>query len=434
MLSVDDNTRLTRVGPGTPMGRLMREYWMPALLSTELPGPDCSPVRVMLLCERLIAFRDSRGRPALIAEACPHRGASLFFGRNEACGLRCMYHGWKFDADGVCVDAPSEPSASIVTQKVRARAYPCVERGGVVWAYLGPRAVPPPLPDLEPNLEASSGHVNAVLVENNWLQSLEGDVDVAHIPVLHASNLRALAALHDDRPALPLASTFRTCEVSDTAAGFAFATTAASNIEPASRARRARTWSVGHFMFPFFANLPYGALGSHWIVARVPMDDDHTMTIGMWRRGAATPPRELMFGAEPCHLPNTPDWFGRFRLCRNRTNDFGLDRDSARGGGVGIAGQAVQDTAITTSMGPVVDRSREHLGRADVPIIHLRQRLLRALRELDEQGPPAIDAPGAYRTKHGDIRVADGVGWFDALRQHDGTGTPGPRLPAATTS
>src|SRR5579872_5564403 len=149
MLSHADNEALCRVGRGTLMGELLREYWLPALLASEIPGPDCDPLRVMLLGEQLIAFRDSNDKPGLIQNNCPHRGASLFFGRNEGAGLRCVYHGWKFDTQGNCVDMPNEPAESDFPTKVKAAAYPCTERGGIVWAYLGPRTTPPPMPDLE---------------------------------------------------------------------------------------------------------------------------------------------------------------------------------------------------------------------------------------------------------------------------------------------
>src|SRR3990170_653679 len=156
MLSVEDNDLICRVGPGTPMGDLMREYWVPALCSDELPAPDCPPVRVRLLGENLIAFRATSGRAGLVQNACPHRGASLFFGRNEEDGLRCVYHGWKFDVEGRCMDMPSEPAESNFKSKVRATAYPCVERNGTVWTYMGPRtsAEVPPLPDIEANMIA----------------------------------------------------------------------------------------------------------------------------------------------------------------------------------------------------------------------------------------------------------------------------------------
>src|ERR671924_877367 len=136
MLSAEENDLLTRVGPTTPMGELIRQYWIPALMSSELPAPDGPPLRVRLLGENLIAFRTTSGSVGLLAHACPHRGASLFFGRNEAEGIRCVYHGWKFDVTGRCVDMPSEPPESTFRDKVRATTYPCVERKDVVWAYL----------------------------------------------------------------------------------------------------------------------------------------------------------------------------------------------------------------------------------------------------------------------------------------------------------
>src|ERR1700680_1862829 len=145
----EDNELLTRTAPGTRMGELFRRYWVPALFADELPGPDCAPVRVRLLGEDLVAFRDTSDRIALIDQQCPHRGASLFFGRNEEGGLRCVYHSWKFDVEGRCVDMPSEPKDSKFKDKVRARCYPGRELGGVIWTYMGPPRLIPALPALE---------------------------------------------------------------------------------------------------------------------------------------------------------------------------------------------------------------------------------------------------------------------------------------------
>src|SRR4051794_2051992 len=153
MLSKEDNELLVRVGPGTPMGNLLRQYWIPALTPGELPSPDCPPLRLRLLGENLIAFRVTSGDVGIIENACPHRGASMFFGRNEEEGLRCVYHGWKFDTTGACIDMPSEPAESNFKNKVKARSYPCIERNGIIWTYMGPREVPPPLPDIEANLQ-----------------------------------------------------------------------------------------------------------------------------------------------------------------------------------------------------------------------------------------------------------------------------------------
>src|SRR5215210_5231684 len=172
MLSQSDNEIPTRVGPGTLMGNLLRRYWTPALISAELPEPDCPPLRVRLLGEDLIAFRTTSGQVGLVANACPHRGASLFFGRNEEDGLRCVYHGWKFDVTGACIDMPSEPAESNFKNKVRTRAYPCVERNGMIWTYMGSRQVLPPLPDLLPNLDPEC-RVGKSMRECNFMQALE---------------------------------------------------------------------------------------------------------------------------------------------------------------------------------------------------------------------------------------------------------------------
>src|SRR3954454_7569478 len=145
MLRAQQNEFVTRTGPGTPMGNLFRRHWTPALLAEELPHNDCAPVRVKLLSERLVAFRDSQGRLGLIDEFCAHRGVSLWFGRNEECGLRCPYHGWKFDFTGQCIDVPSEPAESGFAKGIKLRSYPLVERGGVLWTYMGPPEDQPPL-------------------------------------------------------------------------------------------------------------------------------------------------------------------------------------------------------------------------------------------------------------------------------------------------
>jgi phenylpropionate dioxygenase-like ring-hydroxylating dioxygenase large terminal subunit len=412
------------------MGRLMREYWLPCLLSSELPSPGCAPIRVMLLCERLVAFRDSRGRVGLLEERCPHRGTSLFFGRNEGSGLRCAYHGWKFDTAGTCLETPNETAENSLAAKVRARAYACRERGGIVWAYLGPRPVPPPLPALEPNMDDSCGAADASLVENNWLQSLEGDVDLPHLPFVHAGNYEEILSVLDVKAAAstePAKSTppFHV-EVADTPGGFAFgASVPVPAADLPSGSPPATLWSVGHFLFPFYANLPYGPLGSYWMVARVPMDDFNTMTFGMWQRGVPRPPLELMLGIAPTFLPPTADGLGRFRLTRQRANDFKLDREAGRNGGLGVSGQAVQDNAVTGSMGPIADRSGEHLGKSDIAIIHLRLRLLAALDALEKGSIPAVDRPGAYRVKHGIFQVAGKAAWHEELRRLGGAGQLG---------
>src|SRR5512138_506660 len=186
MLTHEENELITRISPGTPMGDTLRRYWIPALLAWELPGPDCPPVRVKLLGEDLVAFRDTDGRIGLLEELCPHRRASLFFGRNEECGLRCVYHGWKFDVSGRCVDMMNEPEELSFKHKIRQPSYPTVELGGLVWTYMGPPDREPPLPKFAwTQSPATHRHVSKVIEECNWLQALEGGIDTSHAPILH---------------------------------------------------------------------------------------------------------------------------------------------------------------------------------------------------------------------------------------------------------
>ena len=185
-MTPDDHHFLTRTGRGTPMGDFLRRYWTAALLSRELPEADGAPLRVRLLGEDLIAFRDSDGMVGLLGEHCAHRGASLYFGKNGESGLRCLYHGWKYDRDGNCIDMPNEPPHSRFCEKVKQTAYPCVERNGVVWAYLGPRDAMPPLPELEwLTVPESHVYVSKCLRECHWTQGMEGDIDSVHVGFLH---------------------------------------------------------------------------------------------------------------------------------------------------------------------------------------------------------------------------------------------------------
>src|SRR5215470_7967022 len=282
MLSVSENEQLTRVGPGTPMGDLMRQYWIPACLSSELEA-DGEPMRLLLLGEQLIAFRDSAGRIGIMEHRCPHRCASLFFGRTEENGLRCVYHGWKFDVSGECVDMPNEPAESDFRTKVTARAYPTQERGGIVWAYMGPRAEPPPLPDLEANMDAEAEQsVRATQLNSNWLQILEGDIDTTHVGFLHYGGLRP-----EDQPPgsfseYQLRNKPAYFEVIDTEGGSAYGAR-----RPAGPGQY--YWRIAQWCFPFYTFTPPGVLG---LVkgngARVPLDDTHTMIIFMTagRRGS----------------------------------------------------------------------------------------------------------------------------------------------------
>ncbi len=408
MLTREENELVSRVGPGTPMGDLMRQYWVPAMLSSELPGADCDPVRVMLLGEKLIAFRDTNGRVGLIANHCPHRGASLFFGRNEEAGLRCVYHGWKFAHDGTCVDMPTEPAESDFKSKVKARAYPCVERGGIVWTYMGPRSDPPPLPDLEPNmLPQAEQHVGAIQRACNWLQALEGDIDTSHLGFLH------LGAVD---PETQQPGSFNYYTVKDRCPRYAVIDTEGGSMYGAYRpaAGDMNYWRIAQFLFPFYALIPTGVLGlSKLIRAWVPMDDDHTMFFVMGARGsvgAGIDLREVQ--------PARSDWYGRFQLAQNASNDYLIDRQRQRSmlSYTGLSSVHLEDLAITESMGTLLDRSNEHLGTSDVMVIRVRRRLIAAAQALREHGesPPGADNPQVYRTRSGSVFLPKNADWVAA--------------------
>jgi phenylpropionate dioxygenase-like ring-hydroxylating dioxygenase large terminal subunit len=416
MLTKIDNETVCRVGPGTPMGSLMRQYWVPALLSSELPQPDSDPVRVVLLGEQLVAFRDSNGQVGLIDNHCPHRGASLFFGRNEEAGLRCVYHGWKFDARGTCLDMPNEPAESDFKTRVKAVAYPTTERNGLVWAYMGPRETPPPMPDLEANnLPEGEYAVSAIQRECNYLQGLEGDIDTSHFGFLHFGAADAESA----EP-----GTFQYYTLKDRAPRYQVVDTAFGSMYSAFRPAQPGTLyhRIGLFLFPFWTMIPTGVLG-HQVVARawVPMDDEHTMFFSLTpkMRGferAVQPGMELH--------PNTSDWYGRFRMLSDITNDYRIDRDWQRHGGdyTGIAGIHTQDQAVTETMGPMYNRTLEHLASSDVMIIRTRRRLLQAAQALTQDGtvPPGVDQPEVYRQRSGGIFLPEGTDWVAAtedLRQ-----------------
>jgi phenylpropionate dioxygenase-like ring-hydroxylating dioxygenase large terminal subunit len=406
------------------MGQLMRRYWLPLLESSDLALPDGAPRRVRLLGEDLVVFRDSGGRVGLFAQACPHRGASLFFGRNEEDGLRCVYHGWKFDVLGRCVDMPTEPPDSPLSRGVRAAAYPCRERQGIVWAYLGPRADPPPLPELgwalvPPAQRGAFKYQRAC----NWLQALEGDIDTTHLGWLHArfgaggqrevhfnaaDRLRDIAA-RDTRPVL---------EVVDTPAGVVVG------------ARREHGdsqhyWRITQFQMPIFTSVP--AIGSQRRAkAWVPIDDEHTLVWEPnWHPTEALEEEDRLGrkGRVPASgmLPDDDDPLRRGRFVAGRENDYLIDRERQRL--MNFSGleesPPLQDAAIQESMGPIVDRSREHLGSTDAAIIRVRRRLLDAALRLRDSGeePPGVTDPTAYRPHGCQMILPRGADWLAASRE-----------------
>jgi nitrite reductase/ring-hydroxylating ferredoxin subunit len=436
MLSIQDNEVLCRVGKGTPMGDLMREYWIPAVRSDELPSPDCPPTRLRLLGENLIAFRATSGKVGVIQNACPHRGASMFFGRNEEDGLRCVYHGWKFDVTGACVDMPSEPAESNFKNKVRTVAYPCEERSGIVWTYMGARQTPPALPELEANmLPEAECAVGKTLRECNWFQALEGDIDTGHAGFLHYGKADVDAMPRGTFDYYAIATRDPKFTVHDTEFGTSYGA-----YRPAEEGQY--YWRIAHFLFPFYTMIPTGFLGEEVrFGAWVPVDDDHVMSWRVsskrpMRPGAGAPSRSGIKGAASTsgYLPDTTDWNGKFRLAANRDNDYLIDREKQRNESyTGIDGIFTQDQAVTESMGTIYRREHEHLGTSDAMVIRTRRRVIKAARELAESGllPPGVDNAALYRRRSGGIVLPVSVDAMAATEEREQRGIVSPE-PATT--
>ena len=400
MLSIQDNETLCRVGPGTVMGNFMREYWLPAVRSDELPSPDCPPLRVKLLGEELIGFRTTSGAVGIVANSCPHRGASIFFGRNEEEGLRCVYHGWKFDTTGACVDMPSEPAESNFRNKVRIKSYPCIERCGVVWTYMGPRETPPPLPDLEPNMLQDGWAVNNLQRACNWMQALEGDIDTVHVPFLHGGH----RTMENQEP-----GTTGYYSAREPAARYKVIDEEYGVTYGAFRSAEEDTyyWRIAHFLFPFYTMTPTGALGRRKQVrAWVPMDDEHTLYFVMVEPASRS---DIQGGPATDELPRSTGWYGRFQARATVENDYEIDREAQRTmkSYTGLPSITIQDQAVTESMGTVYNRSREHLGTSDAMIIRTRRRLIDAARAHALRGvtPPGVDTPQIYGQRSGEIML-----------------------------
>ena len=422
MTTVRDNEELTRVGPGTVMGNLMRQYWVPACLSSEIEV-DGPPLRLALLGEKLIAFRDSAGKLGVFDHRCPHRCASLFFGRNELGGIRCVYHGWKFDIDGNCTDMPNVPPDQDFKDKVKARTYAARERGGLVYVYMGARKELPPLPEIEATLcRPDETAISCRLRECNWLQALEGDLDTSHFGFLHAGSVRPDSIDPDNPDRFQLLNRAPLFHVIDSPWG-----TACGSYRPADAGRL--YYRFAHFAMPFWTLYPNGPLRDNVVAnAWIPMDDDHTMVFNItWKK--RTPPLALMkdgkaitgLGRSPQTLPNSTDWFGRWRLTTNAQNDYLIDREVQRTQSFsGITGVTQQDMAMTESMGAIVDRTIEHLAPTDRMITMTRRRLLNAARAFAETNtiPPLVDNPEAVRrARSGDLLAPEEQPWQDVYEE-----------------
>lgn len=438
------NTLLTRIGPGTEMGELMRCYWQPVLLSSELPQSDGPPVRVRLLGEDLVAFRDSNGKVGLLDHRCPHRGASLFYGRNEEGGLRCVYHGWKFAVSGKCLDVPQDGAKGSLCSRVRATAYPCRERNGLIWTFMGtPQQQSggevsqlPALPDLEWNLAPENETIRwRSLRECNWLQCLEGDLDQYHQSFLHTrlddklDHQQYVTVPGKASPASSASDAFRLVRsnklpdilMQEMEYGLMYA------------ARRAFDkdndyYRIRHFMFPFYT-LVGGDLGASEFVynckAWVPVDDTHTLVLeAQYRPGKpwSDMEREQMMdvrnpaGFEPATSDPGGAWVPRANARNDYLRDYRLERSSLFSG---VLSNPVQDAAMQESMGPIVDRSREHLCALDANIVRVRRQLAYSAERLRSENtlPPGAQDASVYQSRPIGIILPREGDWLEQSRQ-----------------
>lgn len=379
---------LTRVGSDQPMGQLMRRYWVPALMSKEISKPDGPQVRVQLLGEKLLAFRNSEGKACLIGEFCSHRGVSLYFGRNEENGIRCAYHGVKFDGDGKCVDVPSSPQAC---SRMHIQGYPCIERGGIVWTYMGPADKKPAPPELEwCTLPESHVFVSKRVQYSSYLQAMEGGIDTAHVSYVHSFEVDS-DPMHQGCKALDYIKADGNVVFEIEKTPFGLSLLGRRNGEPDSY-----YWRVTQYLFPWFTLIaPFGehALGGHvW----VPIDDHSCWAWSInWQpsRQLNDEERSAMEAGKGIHVKYVAE--GSFIPEDNRDNDYGMDRiaQQEKRSYSGIVGFSAQDYSLQESMGTIQNHDAEHLLPTDKAIVMARRMLHEAALGIEKgEEPPALDA------------------------------------------
>ncbi|WP_068297813.1 Rieske 2Fe-2S domain-containing protein [Pararhodobacter sp. CCB-MM2] len=425
MLSHDDNETLVRVGPGTTMGGMMRLYWLPFMASKDLEK-DGQPQTVRLLGETLVAFRDTAGNVGLVDHICPHRGAPMAFARNEDCGLRCVYHGWKFGVDGKVADMPAEPVRSRLKERVRIKSYPCVERGGVVWTYMGsePEESRPPLPNLEWNMVPEENVVVSFRVQEcNWLQALEGEIDSAHAPILHGridqgGSIDQWVAKRDLRP---------TFECMRQEFGMSIASRRVLDDDTLY-------WRVNQFIMPFYSLVPpqsnYPELSGH---AWVPIDDENTLCL-MFSYHPTQPmydkSREIFVnghkGRETGHASVNAFEdkgalvpYGRYISKYRRETGYQFDPEAQRTTWFsGLPGLWVQDAACQSGVLRVYDRTLEHLCTSDTGIAMTRRMLLETAHAFAESGqrPERFADPDLYMVRAVSMKLPKDQLWDEAGR------------------
>jgi len=406
MLTREDNELITNVNAGAPMGELFRRFWLPVALAEELPGADCVPVRVKVLNEDLIAFRDTDGRPGLVDAYCPHRGAPMFFARNEESGLRCVYHGWKFDVDGNCVDLPNAPEGPTFKNKIRIKRYPCVEAGDLIFAYMGPAEKQPPFPEFEwAKMLKSHRFVQKFIMECNYLQAMEGDFDPGHGPFLHSKldgspqgtqfNTQVRPRMRPtpaDEPFPKAIGPRRQTEVDkqawgrieDSESGLFF-------IQSGERADGTKVAQVAPWMMPIFCTA--GTTASQKTYSsnmRIPIDSERLYFYRLRWSYEPIPEQEL-------DVYKNDGWFypemipGTYQGAANVHNDYKIDRVAQKNFSyTGINCFPLQDIAMMENQwGPLADRTLEHLTSSDFQIIAVRRRLLKTVKALAAGVEPA---------------------------------------------
>ncbi len=417
MLTYEQNEMITRVGPGAPMGELFRNYWIPFLPSADLER-DGEPMRVRLLCEDLVAFRDSEGRVGLVDHACPHRGAPMLFARNEDCGLRCVYHGWKFHRDGRTVDTPAEPERSRFKDNVKIKAYPCQERNGVVWAWMG-KGAPPPLPNFEWNMvPAENVVVTFRIQECNWLQALEGEIDSAHAPLLHG-RADSEGFINQWRAVADLRPTFD-CLRQDF--GVSIASRRANEVD-------SYYWRVNQFVLPFFTCVPpqskFPELSGH---AWMPIDDENTMAImfsyrpdgPMYEKSREVflnghKGRQAAHATHDVYAPKTRmEPFAKYWTKFNPGNTYQFNYEDQKSTyNSGLPGLWVQDAACQSGVAAIYDRTKENLATSDTGIVATRRLLLELAGQYKDKGvkPPRADDPDLYMVRAISVRLPKDARW-----------------------
>jgi phthalate 4,5-dioxygenase oxygenase subunit len=407
MMTAEDNDLLCRVEGDAPMGRIMRRHWIPACLSEEVAEPDGAPLKVRLLGEDLVVFRDSDGRLGVLDEYCPHRRASLVFGRNEECGLRCLYHGWKMDVEGNVLEMASEPPESGFVEKAKHKAYPAREAGGVVWTYMGPANE---MPEFEPPAFAPTPDCNVsiakIIVGCNWAQILEGQIDSAHSSSLHSSDMRPAkvdaAKATDTHWLRPSTDKAPRLQVERTPYGFHYAAIR----RPIANAATHEYIRKTVYIAPFTALIPPN---NEYNVATVlaPIDDTNTaFHFIAWKENGGGIDQEAWrkFNVAQPGI----DLDSGFRNLRTRANHYRQDRNAMKlGNFTGITGIPNQDIAMWETMGPIADRTRERLGASDLAVVEFRRLMVEAARTM-QSGGPAIGTTRP-RVPHATIRSFEGV-------------------------